>query len=167
MKQFGVILAAMLFAVSSAFADGTKQFMPNASAENTTPVPTPTPKGNCYLSIAAQEGGETSGNPSRNFARFYRSSDGTTDHSCDTSDALYINIKDPKHEVIHFGLGYAYRVTEGTSSTKRDVYVRIKDPCGNVVWPLDEEGNPIPAGVNIKDLSKKIILIQFFVISNF
>ncbi|MCR4800489.1 MAG: hypothetical protein K5860_08290, partial [Bacteroidales bacterium] len=61
----------MLFAVSSAFADGTKQFMPNAGTDEDNP----TPKGITYLSIAAQEGGN---GPSRPFARYNHTGKATT-----------------------------------------------------------------------------------------
>ena len=65
MKQFGVILAAMLFAGSSAFADGTKQFMPNKGTDDN-----PQPQGTCYMAIGAREGGSGPGRP---FARYSES----------------------------------------------------------------------------------------------
>lgn len=123
MKQFGVILAAMLFAVSSAFADGTKQFMPNAGTDEDNP----TPKGITYLSIAAQEGGN---GPSRPFARYNHTGRATTlgatdDASCEEPHRLHIRIIDPEHEKIHFGFG------DKTAGTLK---FRIKDPTGKIVF---------------------------------
>ena len=57
MKQFGVILAAMLFAISTAFADGTKQLMPNSGTEDEPYGHGPNNDGYTYITIAAQEGG--------------------------------------------------------------------------------------------------------------
>lgn len=124
MKQFGVILAAMLFAVSSAFADGTKQFMPNAGTDEDNP----TPKGITYLSIAAQEGGN---GPSRPFARYNHTGKATTlgatdDASCEEPHRLHIRIIDPEHEKIHFGFGD--KTASGT------LKFRIKDPMGKIVF---------------------------------
>lgn len=124
MKQFGVILAAMLFAVSSAFADGTKQFMPNAGTDEDNP----TPKGITYLSIAAQEGGN---GPSRPFARYNHTGRATTlgatdDASCEEPHRLHIRIIDPEHEKIHFGFGE--KTVSGT------LKFRIKDPAGRIVF---------------------------------
>lgn len=124
MKQFGVILAAMLFAISSAFADGTKQFMPNAGTDEDNP----TPKGITYLSIAAQEGGN---GPSRPFARYNHTGKATTlgatdNASCEEPHRLHIRIIDPAHEKIHFGFGD--KTASGT------LKFRIKDPTGKIVF---------------------------------
>ena len=155
MKRVGLLIVAVCIFFSSAWADGTKQFMPNQGDYGN-----PQPLGKCYLSIAAQEGGSTSGNPSRNFARYYYPEAPTYDAqgnrtdntgSCDTANALYINIRDAEHEVIHFGLGKAMEVG-GTTNKNANIFVRIKDPCGNVVWPLDGSGNPIEAGVSLATL---------------
>lgn len=116
MKQFGVILAAMLFAISSAFADGTKQFMPNAGTDENNP----TPKGITYLSIAAQEGGN---GPSRPFARYNHTGD---QESCEEPHRLHIRIIDHENEKIHFGFGD--KTASGT------LKFRIKDPTGKIVF---------------------------------
>lgn len=119
MKQFGVILAAMLFAISTAFADGTKQFMPNSGSDAEPNGHGPKGDGYTYLTIAAQEGGNGASRP---FARY--NNDGT---SCDTNNRIYIYIKDHTSEMIYFGLG------EQTGGYK-DLKVRVKAPDGTVVW---------------------------------
>lgn len=119
MKQFGVILAAMLFAISSAFADGTKQLMPNSGTEDAPYGHGPNEDGYTYITIAAQEGGNGASRP---FARY--NNDGT---SCDTNNRIYIYIKDHTSEMIYFGLG------EQTGGDKK-LKVRVKAPDGTVVW---------------------------------
>lgn len=117
MKQFGVILAAMLFAISTAFADGTKQLMPNQHYNNDEV--TPEPQGQCYITIAAQEGGT---GPSRPFARY--NSDGT---SCPKEHRIHIHIVNPDNEMIYFGFG--------KQMDNSGLKFRIKDPDGVVVYP--------------------------------
>ena len=137
MKQFGVILAAMLFAVSSAFADGTKQFMPNAGTEAS-----PSPKGTCYMAIGAREGGSGPGRP---FARYgekvtiggvtyYKSNTlGEKDSvSAPEEHRLHIRIEDPTTERIHFGFGK--EITGEGPSYGGTLYFRIKNPRGEIVW---------------------------------
>lgn len=144
MKRICLFIVSVCLFFSSALADGTRQFMPNQGTDDN-----PQHKGNCYLNIAAQEGGETSGNPSRNFARY-----DNTGVSCDTTNALFINIRDPENEVIHFGLGNAiwgsHSISDGNKNSK--VKVRIKDPCGNVIWPVKSDGTIMTEGITIEDL---------------
>jgi len=143
MKQFGVILAAMLFAVSSAFADGTKQFMPNKGTDDN-----PQPQGTCYMAIGAREGGSGPGRP---FARYgesrtindaTRADDGTTYYKASTlgekdsvsapeEHRLHIRIEDPTTERIHFGFGK--EITGEGPSYGGTLYYRIKDPQGYIV----------------------------------
>lgn len=119
MKQFGVILAAMLFAISTAFADGTKQFMPNSGSDAVPNGHGPNGDGYTYLTIAAQEGGSGASRP---FARY--NNNGT---SCDTNNRIYIHIKEHSTEMIYFGIG------EQTGGSK-NLKVRVKAPDGTVVW---------------------------------
>lgn len=136
MKQFGVILAAMLFAVSSAFADGTKQFMPNKGTDDN-----PQPQGTCYMAIGAREGGSGPGRP---FARYSESVKigGTTYTKSNTlgekdsvsapeEHRLHIRIEDPTTERIHFGFGK--EITGEGPSYGGTLYYRIKDPQGYIV----------------------------------
>lgn len=119
MKQFGVILAAMLFAISSAFADGTKQLMPNSGTEDAPYGHGPKGDGHTYLTIAAQEGGNGASRP---FARY--NNNGT---SCDTNNRIYIRIRDHSTEMIYFGFGAQ---TGGSKNLK----FRVKDPDGVIVY---------------------------------
>lgn len=136
MKQFGVILAAMLFAGSSAFADGTKQFMPNKGTDDN-----PQPQGTCYMAIGAREGGSGPGRP---FARYSESVKigGTTYTKSNTlgekdsvsapeEHRLHIRIEDPTTERIHFGFGK--EITGEGPSYGGTLYYRIKDPQGYIV----------------------------------
>ena len=136
MKQFGVILAAMLFAVFSAFADGTKQFMPNKGTDDN-----PQPQGTCYMAIGAREGGSGPGRP---FARYSESVKigGTTYTKSNTlgekdsvsapeEHRLHIRIEDPTTERIHFGFGK--EITGEGPSYGGTLYYRIKDPQGYIV----------------------------------
>ncbi len=110
MKHIYLIFASVFLIVSFAFADGTKQLMPNCGTETN-----PQPKGNCYLNIGAREGGS---GISRPFAR-YNHSTGT---HCDEPNKLQIRIIDPTTERIQFGFN-------GSTSLK----YRLCDPDGNVV----------------------------------
>lgn len=139
MKHIYLILACVFFTISFAFADGTKQLMPNRGADADG---NPQPKGNCYIVIGAQEGGN---GPSRPFARY--NPDGT---SADPSGRLYINIRDYTTETIRFGfsdifageksgddaasptMGATYKVIDHSDYSK--LKFRIKDPSGNVVY---------------------------------
>lgn len=136
MKQFGVILAAMLFAISLAFADGTKQFMPNKGTDDN-----PQPQGTCYMAIGAREGGSGPGRP---FARYSESVKigGTTYTKSNTlgekdsvsapeEHRLHIRIEDPTTERIHFGFGK--EITGEGPSYGGTLYYRIKDPQGYIV----------------------------------
>lgn len=136
MKQFGVILAAMLFAISTAFADGTKQFMPNKGTDDN-----PQPQGTCYMAIGAREGGSGPGRP---FARYSESVKigGTTYTKSNTlgekdsvsapeEHRLHIRIEDPTTERIHFGFGK--EITGEGPSYGGTLYYRIKDPQGYIV----------------------------------
>ena len=93
MKQLFLTILSLFCIISAVFADGTKQFMPNAAGEGETPVG----KGQCYLALGSREGGS---GPSRAFARY--NSDGT---SCGENDRLYIRIDDCTKEKIYFGIG--------------------------------------------------------------
>lgn len=136
MKQFCVILAAMLFAISLAFADGTKQFMPNKGTDDN-----PQPQGTCYMAIGAREGGSGPGRP---FARYSESVKigGTTYTKSNTlgekdsvsapeEHRLHIRIEDPTTERIHFGFGK--EITGEGPSYGGTLYYRIKDPQGYIV----------------------------------
>ena len=143
MKQFGVILAAMLFAISTAVADGTKQLMPNKGTDDN-----PQPQGTCYMAIGAREGGSGPGRP---FARYgesrtindtTRADDGTTYYKASTlgekdsvsapeEHRLHIRIEDPTTERIHFGFGK--EITGEGPSYGGTLYYRIKDPQGKIV----------------------------------
>ena len=92
MKQLFLTILSLFCIISSVFADGTKQFMPNANTEAD-----PQPKGQCYLALGSREGGS---GPSRAFARY--NGDGT---SCGENDRLYIRIDDCTKEKIYFGIG--------------------------------------------------------------
>ncbi len=130
MKYFYSIFISLFLIISSAFADGTKQLMPNRGTEEN-----PMPKGNCYIVIGAQEGGN---GPSRPFARY--NPDGT---SADTSARLYINIRDYNTETIRFGFSDIFAGENSAAdasygkidqSDYSNLKFRIKDPNGNVVF---------------------------------
>lgn len=93
MKQLFLTILSLFCIITSVFADGTKQFMPNAAGEGETPVG----KGQCYLALGSREGGS---GPSRAFARY--NGNGT---SCGENDRLYIRIDDCTKEKIYFGIG--------------------------------------------------------------
>ena len=93
MKQLFLTILSLFCIISSVFADGTKQFMPNKNGEGETPEG----KGQCYLALGSREGGTA---PSREFARY--NEDGT---SCGEYDRLYIRIADCTTEKIYLGIG--------------------------------------------------------------
>ena len=126
----------MLFAISLAFADGTKQFMPNKGTDDN-----PQPQGTCYMAIGAREGGSGPGRP---FARYSESVKigGTTYTKSNTlgekdsvsapeEHRLHIRIEDPTTERIHFGFGK--EITGEGPSYGGTLYYRIKDPQGYIV----------------------------------
>ena len=123
MKQLFLTILSLFCIISSVFADGTKQFMPNAAAEGETPEG----KGPCYLALGSREGGS---GPSRDFARY----DGNG-KSCEDADRLYIRIADHTKEVICLGIGgVLYNETDLTSSggkykdpvTGKEIKYRLK-----------------------------------------
>lgn len=132
MKRFCLLILSISIFFSSAWADGTRQLMPNKGTDAS-----PEPKGNCYVVIGAQEGGN---GPSRPFAR-YNYSNGK---SANDSARLHINIRDYTTERIRFGFGDKYygerSSVDGVSSGKIDasdyslLKYRIKDPDGNIVF---------------------------------
>ncbi len=112
MKQLFLTILSLFCIITSVFADGTKQFMPNAAGEGETPVG----KGQCYLALGSREGGS---GPSRDFARY--DGDGT---SCEDADRLYIRIADHTKEVICLGIG-GVLYNEGTLPLEGG---KFKDP---------------------------------------
>lgn len=92
MNRIYIILFALITIIPSAFADGTKQFMPNCGPEDD-----PQPKGQCYLALGSREGGKGA---SRAFARY-----NSNGESCSDVDRLYIRIADHTKEKIYFGIG--------------------------------------------------------------
>ena len=135
MKRFCLLIVSVCIFFSSAWADGTKQLMPNKGTDAS-----PEPKGNCYVVIGAQEGGTK---PSRPFARY--NNDGT---SANDSARLHIHIRDYTTERIRFGFGdkyYGERSSvdgvSGSGDNKKidasdysQLKYRIRDPVGNIVW---------------------------------
>lgn len=113
MKRYLLAILTFFILTFTAFADGTKQFMPNQSAEGETPVG----KGNCYLALGSREGGT---GPSRPFARY--NSDGT---SCDDKNRLYIRIDDCTTEKIYLGFG-GILYNGGTYNEQVPIRYRIK-----------------------------------------
>ena len=111
MKQLFLTILSLFCIITSVFADGTKQFMPNANTEAD-----PQPKGQCYLALGSREGGS---GPSRDFARYDRN--GT---SCEDADRLYIRIADHTKEVICLGIG-GVLYNEGTLALEEG---KFKDP---------------------------------------
>ena len=129
MKQFGVILAAMLFAISSAFADGTKQFMPYEKTVDGVMQG----KGETYLTIAAQEGGNAASRP---FARYNGKK--SPYESCDEPHRLHIHIEKPEDETICFGFG-----SKIGGSGEKYLHFRVKDPDGNIVKVMKLSGGTL------------------------
>ena len=108
MKQLFLTILSLFCIISSVFADGTKQFMPNCGTEAN-----PQPKGQCYLALGSREGGS---GPSRAFARY--NGDGS---SCGENDRLYIRIDDCNKEKIYFGVGGILH-NEGDLSLSGGIY---------------------------------------------
>ena len=134
MKQLFLTILSLFCIISSVFADGTKQFMPNCGTEAN-----PQPKGQCYLALGSREGGSK---PSRGFARYSHS----TGISCEEYDRLYIRIADPDHETIYLGFG-GIKHGEGNISSSQILKFRIKlqvdddDDIPENIRPTHPEGS--------------------------
>jgi gliding motility-associated-like protein len=111
------ILVILSIGTQRTFAEGTKQLAPSSSDR-------------LYLALCFDKYG--------NFGRY----DGTPEQR------LYIHIENPETEKVYFG--FSQFVTNGhypNNGGKTDVYIRIKNPNGDVVWPNANNA----AGFKIED----------------